>query len=496
MTDAPAKRIRMQYESEPTATDFHACDDFVRAIMGPLGSGKSVAMCWEIVMRANTQKAHKGVRRSRWAAVRNSCPQLKSTTIKTWTQWFPESIFPIRYDSPITCKAHYPLPDGTKVELEVVFIALDQPRDVKKLLSLELTGVWFNECRELSKALLDQATGRVGRFPSPAMGGASWTGIIMDTNPPDTDHWFYKLFEVERPLGYRLFRQPTALVGNDPNNLRPNPDAENIRNLAQVDAYKGDGYAYYTQQLGGKTMEWIRVYVQGQYGTTFDGKPVYPEYDDQFHASRAPLEPMRGIPLIIGLDFGLTPAAAFGQLHPTGRLVLLDEIATYDMGFRRMIDTALKPKLAARFQGMTLQIYGDPAGSHRVQTDEKTCYEILRECGLQGQPVSTNEFITRREFLAKYMQMRIDGGPGFQIDAMNCPTIRAGMMGKYILRRVQVSGDDRFKDEPEKNHYSHCCEAAQYLAMSATPATARPDAVVGVTSQRKRVVAANPAGWT
>ena len=41
------------------------------------------------------------------------------------------------------------------VELEVIFLALDRPEDVKKLLSLELTGVWVNEAREIPKSIID-----------------------------------------------------------------------------------------------------------------------------------------------------------------------------------------------------------------------------------------------------------------------------------------------------------------------------------------------------
>ena len=48
-----------------------------------------------------------------------------------------------------------PLEDGTTVEYEVLFRALDKPQDIKKLLSLELTGGFLNECREIPKQVLD-----------------------------------------------------------------------------------------------------------------------------------------------------------------------------------------------------------------------------------------------------------------------------------------------------------------------------------------------------
>ena len=69
-------------------------------------------------------------------------------------------------------------------------MALDKQEDVKKLLSLELTGVWLNEARELPKSIVDACTMRVGRFPSMRDGGPSWFGVIMDTNAPDETHWW------------------------------------------------------------------------------------------------------------------------------------------------------------------------------------------------------------------------------------------------------------------------------------------------------------------
>ena len=61
--------------------------------------------------------------------------------------------------------------------------------------------------------------GRLRRFPSKAKGGYNFSGLIMDTNSPDTDSWWYKLAEVERPRGYTFFDQPPAIFvidGGDP----------------------------------------------------------------------------------------------------------------------------------------------------------------------------------------------------------------------------------------------------------------------------------------
>ena len=72
--------------------DFLRGDHFVRGIRGPVGSGKSVACCVEIFRRACQQEPAKdGIRYTKWAVVRNTNPELRTTTIATWLQWFPES---------------------------------------------------------------------------------------------------------------------------------------------------------------------------------------------------------------------------------------------------------------------------------------------------------------------------------------------------------------------------------------------------------------------
>ena len=66
-------------------------DTFFRGIRGPVGSGKSVGCCVEVFRRALAQeKNEQGIRKSRWAIIRNTNPQLRTTTIKTWLDWFPE----------------------------------------------------------------------------------------------------------------------------------------------------------------------------------------------------------------------------------------------------------------------------------------------------------------------------------------------------------------------------------------------------------------------
>ena len=176
--------------------------------MGPVGSGKSYGCAAEIMLRAVKQppSPKDGIRYSRFVIVRNSYPELRTTTIKTWLELFPEHVWgPMRWSPPIS--HHLKLPargDAHGIDCEVIFMALDQPKDVRKLLSLELTGAWVNEAREMPLAVVQGLTHRVGRYPTKSNGGCPWRGIWMDTNPMDDDHWWYRLSEKEPPASLEV----------------------------------------------------------------------------------------------------------------------------------------------------------------------------------------------------------------------------------------------------------------------------------------------------
>lgn len=411
-------------------------DAFVRGIRGPFGSGKSTVCVMEIMRRAQLQpQGNDGRRRSRWAVIRNTYPELQTTTIKTWHQWFPTSLGHWQSEGPPTHKI-----TAGDMDLEVIFLALDRPKDVAKLLSMELTGAWINEAREVPKAVLDGLTGRVGRFPSAMMGGRGWSGILMDTNPPDTDHWWYKLAEEQRPDGFEFFAQPSGR----------SPDAENRENLP-------DGY--YERQIAGKDPDWVKVYVDAEYGYVREGKPVWAMYSDALHCREFDLLPR--VPIAVGIDFGLTPAAALLQLCPSGQVRVFDEVVATDMGAARFAEI-LGPRLRSTWKDFPiLSIKGDPAGDSRAQSDETTPFQILRKAEIMASPASTNDPVRRIESVSQALRRLVDGDPGFLIHP-RCTVLRKALLGGYCYKRMQVSGTEQYKDSPDKNQYSHVADALQY----------------------------------
>ena len=442
---------KVEYHASPTLSNFHRSDAFMRGVRGPVGSGKSTAMCWEIMRRAREQKpGPDGIRRSRWAVVRNTYRELKDTTLKTWLDWFSEDDF-----GPF---ARGDMAHRIRIEdldTEILFRALDRPIDAKKVLSLELTGAWANEARELPKGIIDALGDRTGRYPSIRHGGCTWRGVMMDTNAPDDDHWWYRLAEDERPKGWDFFSQPPGLNESD-GIWRTNPKAENLKNLENL---------YYETRAGGKSRDYVLVYYCNQYGFVQEGKPIYPEYVDHVHCAEEALEAIAGLTIYVGIDFGLTPAAVFGQRTVTGQWRWIDELVTEDIGAVRFAEL-LGPLMRHRYAGYEFEIYGDPAGDDRAQTDETTPFEILNARSIPAMPAPSNNPVIRREAVAIALSRMIDGQPGLVISP-TCRVTRKGMAGAYHYKRVQVVGEERYHDKPNKNRYSHPCEAAQYMMLGA-----------------------------
>ena len=429
-------QIEYDYLPVPTVKEFSKDNNFIRGLMGPFGSGKSSGCVIEILRRAQAQApGQDGIKRTRWAIIRNTYGQLKDTTIKTFHQWVPPNLFGEWRVSDHT----YIIKKFKDCEIEILFRALDRPEHVSNLLSLELTGAWVNEAREVPWLVIQALQGRVGRFPAQRDGGPTWFGVFMDTNPPDEDSWWYRQFEEVKPEGWAIFKQPSGR----------SPTAENLKNLPK---------GYYDNLINSMDEETVKVYVDGQYGYTRDGKPVYPEYNDNLHCKSC--SPIKGKPIYRGWDFGLTPACSFSQVLPSGRWIIFDEMTSESMGIERFSEDVIE-HCNQEYKGFTFIDVGDPAGNARAQTDEKTCFEILRGKKVLIQS-GEQSLAARLESVRKPLRTLTDGKPRFVLDP-KCKMLRKGFQGRYKYRRLQVSSE-RYSEEPDKNDYSHIHDSLQYVA--------------------------------
>lgn len=446
------------------------CRARVSVIRGPLGSGKTVGSCQRIFQHMCEQRPNRqGIRKSRWYAIRNTFPDLMTTTIKDWTELFGElGKFKAGGIAPPSHTLRFRLPDKSIVQAEMVFIALDRPMAIKKLRGAQVTGFWLNELKELDKAVIDMADFRHGRYPSAMDGGPSWHGMLGDTNSPEDDHWLYEMAEVTRPENWAFFVQPGGLMKEMTQSITgsqewtgrwiENPEAENVSNLPP---------GYYTIGQQGKSTEWISVNLANEYGSVHDGKAIYAEqWNDTLHISDKILA-NPDWPLLIGLDFGLTPAAVIGQESPNGALHIYEELVSTGMGIKQFAESVLIPALHHRYKGCSERIFiGDPAGNKRMDTDENTVFKELLDCGIDTEPANTNVPLVRWEAVRYFLQQLRDGKPAFLMHS-RCKSLRRGFNGGYKLRRIQLAGSTKFATKADKNKYSHPHDALQYLALYA-----------------------------
>lgn len=494
----PVIQPTINYSPHPTCAQFHQSNKYVRGLMGPIGSGKSVACCFEIFRRACEQKPglDRKTRKSKWAAIRATYPQLEQTTIQTWMHWFGP-ITKLKMSSPITAKVSTPLGDGTIVDLEIVFLALDRPDDRSKLTSLELTGAWINEAREIDWSLVTEVPSRLGRFPNnDFLGRWTWKGMIMDTNPPDDDSDWYKVFEEECPTNWQLFRQPGALIpkpGKDGKyTYDRNPLAENIEahmDKEQIAAWKLSGqpqiarvgYKYWEEMIGiernpdgtqkgdnySKPFDWINVMVGGNYGVCFDGKAVFKDtWNDATHYSKTPLDILKGVPIRLGWDFGYThPACVIAQLSPRGQMRILREIIAENCDLKQFVKDYVRPVIQNEFSGFEVISDCDPSGIAHGQVDGISNLTELNTAGFPTFPAPGNNNIDYRLGAVNEFLLRMIGdSPGFIVDP-SCTHLRKGFNGGYHFKRVQVGGKAIFRDKPDKNEYSHCLTGDSMISM-------------------------------
>jgi len=447
------------FDDVPTIRKFYLSNKKIRAIVGPYGSGKSSGCVITLLKIATEQQPDpEGVRYTRFVIIRNTYRQLKDTTKKTIDEWLS---FAEWKESEHKYIIHVRQQDGTIVHSEWLLRALDRPEHVANLLSLEVTAGWINEAREIPKEIFDNLESRL-RYPPTVRDskgnviyGPTWTGILLDTNPPDTDHWFYKYFEEDRPKKAEIFHQPSGL----------SPNAENLNNLPSN---------YYEDLMEGKDSEWIDVYIHGKYGSLREGMPVFTMYNDKIHCAKEPLAPVPGLNyLIIGMDFGLTPAAAITQ-QPPGRLLVLDEVVSFepiDVGeFTRMF---LIPFLSSeKYKFKHYIIIGDPAGNTRSQNDGRTCFQILNQFGIRAYPAYSNSLQLRLNAVNQYLS-KIDPTSGDELKpafllSPTCTVLRKALKSKYRLKKISIGGE-RYTSVPVKDKYSHVVDALQYAALGHIP---------------------------
>jgi hypothetical protein len=202
---------------------------------------------------------------------------------------------------------------------------------------------------------------------------------------------------------------------------------------------------------------------------TFEGLPVYGDFNRAIHVSGYGLEPKVGIPLLLGWDFGLTPAAILGQLCE-GRLTIFKEYVGTNVGIVRF-GADVWQDLRTNYTAWTHNAesclsFIDPAGFQRSQVDERTCAAALREAGFARTEPGPIDFEARRQSVEYFMLRQTRDGSAFLLDPNRTATLIEGFAGGYRYADGETDRQSA-KLRPLKDRYSHPHDALQYLAAGA-----------------------------
>ncbi len=439
----------------------------VVADMGPIGCGKTTTFQMKWIHAAIRQRRSKidGMKKFKLCVVAADYRRLWKNLIPSWTQRLPTKGPGIEWKGgegePATHHITFDLPTG-RIDFHADFIAIGDKRAEDVLRGYEPTAFWLTEADLLSEDVFNFARGRAGRYPRMEEGGPTWYGIGMDFNAPDVDNWIYtKLYEhrLEYADWFGFHRQPSGF----------SPQAENLISLPP---------GYYENQGKGQPDWYVRRMIRNEFGYSREGKPVYEEFSDVRHVAAAIIEPVRGIPLRIGADAGLTPAATIRQHMPNGQQRVLAALAAgqdESVGPTRFAERLNRLLATPRFAGFprgqiiarcdpTAQYGGDETATQQ-SGDRSWMLTVKHVTGIDFKPARTNDPILRMEAVRRAMTRDVDRDvPGF-IVSPDCRVLIKAYASDYRFRRV-TGGSGGFTDKPDKNQASHVADADQYAALT------------------------------
>lgn len=468
----------MAFLYKPTATGLalHNSSKYLKILVGPYGSGKSCACAMDVFINAAAQApASDGVRYSRVGVIRSSYPELVSATRKSLLEVLPGECGSILASgSPMRGFYMIPLPDGTKIQLELDLWALQTEDDAEKVKSANWSFVWINEATGCAPAVYAQITSRIGRFPPKSLGGCSWAGVIMDFNQPMPGSWLDDFMENPQP-DWDVFKQPPAAFKriDEQGNLHYdiNPDAENLENLgSEQDKDPANplaaGLKFYQRQIESNIKLGRYDIIDNQYCllpvAIVDGKPVFPEFKRERHVAKVELKPVPHKEIIVGMDqSGIHPAAVIAQ-EQNGQWYVLDELFMDGEGFESFLLGGLIPLLRSKYPDNPIYCVIDPS-NQKDSWQGITPKERLAEFGIQAVTEITNSPKARIQCVSHMLNLYSGG----LLVSPVCAMLVRGFESEYRYRRLRAVGTTGavYAPQPEKNEYSHCMDALQYICL-------------------------------
>ena len=423
------QRRVIRYEPLPSQKRFHASRARFKGFSGPIGSGKSQALCHEAIKLAYLNQGRMGLIGA------PTYPMLRDSTQATLFEILETNRIPFEHN-----KAENVL-TTTDTGSRMVFRSVD---DFERLRGTNLAWFGVDELTYAPDAAWLRLEGRL-RDPraSRLCGFAVWT--------PKGYDWVYQKFVAEPVKGYE------AVVAQPFENrylLDKVPDFyERLKESYDENFYQQEVLGRYLSLLGGL---------------------VYTAFRREENVAK--LEANPAAPLLWALDFNVDPmASVVAQVH-RGTVHVLDEIVLRHASTQEACEEFSK-RFPSHTQGVT--IYGDASGNQR-QTTGSTDYQIIREHfrTQYGQAVNyrvprSNPSVRERVMLVNSKLQTAGGSTQLLVDRRCKELIKD-------FEQVSYKADSNQIDKDRDRRRTHVSDALGYLLWQ----ECRPVADIGEQARR------------
>lgn len=303
----------------------------------------------------------------------------------------------------------------------------------KKLGSLNLSWFFIDEAEEVEESMFEYLKGRLSSNLSKERYG--W----LVSNPPNEDHWIYRVFELENNYGHETFHASTY---------------ENREHLPED----------YIESLEHLPPSWRKKYLEGQYGFTPDGKPYYEGYLEAVHKRKCTFNPQ--LPVDCGWDFGYHHVAFCVTQCDGTHWKILKELMGTDITIQRFASVQVIPFLNEHFPNANLRHFGDPAVHQVNDKSEQTSHEILQELGIYVH-TKVSTYRERKEIIDGKINMLQNGLPLLIVDP-SCRVINDGFLGGYHfpVRKDGQQATHKFDVPYRDGFYEHLMNSMEYVAVN------------------------------
>lgn len=314
------------YKPLPSQRRFHELTNRFKGFSGPIGSGKSQALCQEAIRLSYLNPGRAGLLGA------PTYPMLRDVTQATLFEILDANHIPYEHNKS----------ENTIRMLDSRSRILFRPvEEFERLRGTNLA--WFG-IDELTYTQEEAWLRLEGRLRDPKATRLCGFGVWT----PNGYDWVYHKFIVDRREGYGVVL------------ARPN---ENRYLLAKTPDF-------YQRLKNSYDERFYRQEVMGEY-LAMDGARVYCSFDRDHNVSPIPVDP--NVPLLWTLDFNVNPMSSVIVQKAGGRFHVLDEIVLKHATTQLACEEFLK-RFPCHQSGIV--IYGDAAGKHS-QTTGASDYEVI-----------------------------------------------------------------------------------------------------------------------